>query len=90
MIHPDHPEEISQLYSGEAAKTWFAKQAIDLNTLLIKWAPKPSKKESPQEGQLIPGIILDKWDKLIEILLKNNNKPEARNPQFRQSVGRKS
>jgi bidirectional [NiFe] hydrogenase diaphorase subunit len=90
MIKPDHPEEISQLYSGEAAKTWFAKQAINLNTLLMKWAPKPSKKESPQEGQLIPRIMHDKWDKLIEILLKNNDKPKARNPEFRQSVSRKS
>jgi len=71
MIQPDHPEEISQLYSGEAAKIWFTEQAMNFSDLLMKWAPKSSKKESPQEGQLIPRIIHDKWDKLIEILLNH-------------------
>jgi glycine cleavage system H lipoate-binding protein/NAD-dependent dihydropyrimidine dehydrogenase PreA subunit len=69
MIQPDHPEEISQLYSGESAKTWFTKGAKNLATLFMKWAPNPSKKNRLQEGQLIRKIIHDHWDKLIEILL---------------------
>ena len=69
MIQPDHSEEISRLYSGEKAKTWFIKQASNLTTLLMKWAPKPSKKERPKEGQLIWRVIHDQWDKLNEILL---------------------
>jgi len=69
MIQPDHPEEISQLYSGESAKTWFTKEAKNLATLFMKWAPNPSKKNRLQEGQLIRKIIHDHWDKLTEILL---------------------
>jgi len=69
MIQPDHPEEISQLYSGEAAKTWFTKQAIHLTRFLVKWAPKSSKKEEAQDGRLIQRIIRDQWDKVTEILL---------------------
>jgi len=68
MIQPDHPEEMSQLYSGEAAKTWFTKQAINLTSFLMKWAPKSSKKEGAQDGQLIKRMIHDQWDKLTEIL----------------------
>jgi glycine cleavage system H protein len=74
MIQPDHPEDISQLYSGEPAKTWFAKQAIDLTALLMKWAPKSSKKEGTQDGRLIRRIIRDQWDKLAEILLTHEKK----------------
>ena len=50
ILHPEPPDQISQLYSGEPAKTWFTKQATNLATLFIKWAPKPSKKESPRMG----------------------------------------
>jgi len=83
MVKPDHPEEISQLYSGEAAKTWFTKQALNLSTFLMKWGPKSYKKEEAQDGQLIQRIIRNQWDKLTEILLKNNNdKLEVRNPNF--------
>jgi glycine cleavage system H protein len=74
MIQPDHSEEISQLYSGEAAKTWFAKHAIDLSTLLMKWASKSSKKEEVQDGRLIRGVIRDQWDKVTEILLTHGEK----------------
>ena len=44
MIEPNHPEEISQLYSGESAKTGLHKQAANLATLFIEWAPKPIQK----------------------------------------------
>jgi bidirectional [NiFe] hydrogenase diaphorase subunit len=71
MMRPDHPEEISRLYSGEPAKAWFTKQAINLATLFMKWTPKASKKEEAQDGQLIRRIIRDRWDKLTEILLKH-------------------
>jgi len=69
MVKPDHPEEISQLYSGEAAKTWFTKQALNLSTFLMKWAPKSYKKEEAQDGRFIQRIIRNQWDKLTEILL---------------------
>jgi bidirectional [NiFe] hydrogenase diaphorase subunit len=68
MIQPDRPEEISQLYSGEAAKTWFTKQATNLTRSLMKRSPKSSKKERGQDGRLIRRMIRDQWDKLAEIL----------------------
>ncbi len=68
MIQPDRPEEISQLYSGEAAKTWFTKQATNLTRSLMKRSPKSSKKERGQDGRLIRRMIHDQWDKLAEIL----------------------
>ena len=70
MIQPDRPEEISQLYSGEAAKTWFTEQAMSLSDLLMKWAPKSSKKEGAQDGQLIRKIVREHWDQLSKILFK--------------------
>ncbi len=69
MIRPDQPEEISQLYSGEAAKTWFTKQAVNLKSFLMKWAPKSSQKEEVQDERFIQRIIRDQWDKVTEILL---------------------
>ena len=69
ILQPDPPDQISQLYSGEPAKTWFTKQAANLTNALMKWAPKPSKKEVPQDGQFIGRIIQDRWDQLIETLL---------------------
>jgi bidirectional [NiFe] hydrogenase diaphorase subunit len=70
MIQPDHPEEISHLYSGEAAKTWFTEQATNLSDLLMKWAPKSIKKEEAQDGQLIRKIVREHWDQLSKILFK--------------------
>jgi glycine cleavage system H lipoate-binding protein/ferredoxin len=73
MIQPDHPEEISRLYSGESAKTWFTKQALNLTILFMKWAPKPSKKEKTQGGQLIRKLVREHWDKLREVVLKQGD-----------------
>ena len=42
----------------------------------MKWAPKPSKKEETQDGQLIRKIIRDRWDQLVEILLDPNGEKE--------------
>jgi glycine cleavage system H protein len=69
MIQPNHPEEISQLYSGKSAKTWFTHEAKKLAILFTEWAPNPSQKEGPQEGCSIQRVIHDQWDKLTEILL---------------------
>jgi bidirectional [NiFe] hydrogenase diaphorase subunit len=82
ILQPEPPDQISQLYSGEPAKTWFTKQAMDLTALFMKWAPRPSKKEETQDGQFIRRMIRHHWDQLTEILLKNNDKLEARNPKF--------
>jgi bidirectional [NiFe] hydrogenase diaphorase subunit len=80
ILQPESPDQISQLYSGEPARAWFTKQAENLATLFIKWAPRSSKKEQTQDGQLIRAIVRKHWDKLAEVLLKNNIKLEARNP----------
>jgi glycine cleavage system H lipoate-binding protein/NAD-dependent dihydropyrimidine dehydrogenase PreA subunit len=77
MIEPVHPEDLSQLYSGEPAKTWFTEQAINLAALFMKWAPKTSKKGAPQDGQVIRMIVREHWAQLTEVLLKNSDKLEA-------------
>ena len=82
VLQPEPPDQISRLYSGEPAKAWFTKQAENLATLFMKWAPRSSKKEEVQDGQLIRTIVRKHWDKLAEVLLKNNDKLEARNPNF--------
>ena len=74
MMQPDRPEEISQLYSGESAKAWFTQEAEKLNTLLTEWAPSPSKKDGPLQGQLVRKIVRDQWKKLTEVLLKGNDR----------------
>jgi len=82
VLQPEPPDQIFRLYSGEPAKAWFTKQAANLATLFMKWAPRSSKKEEVQDGQLIRTIVRKHWDKLAEVLLKNNDKLEARNPNF--------
>lgn len=77
MIQADHPEEISQLHSGESGKTWFMKQAKNLAALFTKWASKASKKKGAGEEQRIRKIIRDQWDKLKEMLLKKDGKLEV-------------
>ena len=69
MIQPDHPEEISRLYSGEPAKTWFTQEAKNLTAHFTKWGSNPSKKNNPQEDRWIRKIFRDRWDKLAEMLL---------------------
>ena len=71
MMQPDHPEEISQLYSGESARAWFTNQAMNLATLFMQWAPDPCNKEGEQEGYGMRRIIRDRWDQLTGILLKD-------------------
>jgi glycine cleavage system H protein len=80
LLQPEPPDQISQFYSGEPAKTWFTKQAVELTGLFMKWATHSSKKKQPQDGELIRTIVRKHWDKLAEVLLKNNIKLEARNP----------
>ncbi len=82
ILKPEPTDQVSRLYSGEAAKAWFTKQAANLATLFMKWGPRSSRKEEIQDGQLVRAIVRKHWDKLAEILLKNNNKLEARNPKF--------
>ena len=38
ILQPEPLDQISQLYSGEPAKAWFTKQAVNLATLFMKWA----------------------------------------------------
>ena len=71
MVRPDQQEEISRLYSGDQAKTWFMRQAADLADRLIEWAPRSSKKGDSPDGDLVGKIVGEKWDKLAEILLKH-------------------
>jgi len=69
VLQPEPPDQISRLYSGEPAKAWFTKQAANLATLFMKWAPRSSKKEEVQDGQLIRTIVRKHWDRLAEVLL---------------------
>ena len=71
ILQPEAPDQISQLYSGEPAKYWFTKQAVNLTGLFMKWAPKPSKEEESQERRLIRAIVRKNWDKLAEVLLSH-------------------
>lgn len=82
LLRPEPLDQISQLYLGEPAKVWFTKQAANLAALFLKWVPHSSKKEQIQDGPLIRTIVRKHWDKLAEILLKNNDKLEARNSNF--------
>jgi glycine cleavage system H protein len=88
ILQPEPPDQISRLYSGEAAKAWFTKQAANLATLFMKWAPPSSRKEQTQDGQLIRTIVRTHWDKLAEVLLKNtkmlNSKLETLNSKQTQ------
>ncbi len=77
MIEPGHPEEISHLYSGESAKTWFIQEAEKLATLFTESALNPSKKDGPQEGRSIRMVIRNQWDNLVKILLEKEDKFEA-------------
>ena len=77
MIEPAHPEEISHLYSGESARTWFIQEAEKLATLFKGSALNPSKKAGTQEVRSIRIVIRDQWDYLIKILLKKVDKFEA-------------
>ena len=84
ILQPEPPDQISQLYSGEPAKTWFTKQAANLATLLMKWAPRSSKKEGIQDGQLIRAIARKHWNKLAEVLLKEgDNNFKCQNPNVK-------
>jgi glycine cleavage system H lipoate-binding protein/ferredoxin len=69
ILKPEPPDQIARLYSGEPAKAWFTKQATNLATLFMKWAPPSSKKEKIQDGTLIRAIVRKHWDQLAEILL---------------------
>jgi bidirectional [NiFe] hydrogenase diaphorase subunit len=71
IIEPDHPEEVSQFYSGESAKEWFTQEAINVTTLLKQSVPSPSRKEESSEGLLIRRVIRERWDELTRTLLKD-------------------
>jgi len=83
MIQPDHLEEVAGLLSRNRAKEWFTKQAADLASLFLKWAPNPSKKGKPLNGQFIRGIVREKWDKLAEILFADKIKSKYQNPNVK-------
>jgi glycine cleavage system H protein len=88
ILKPEPPDQLSRLYSGEPAKAWFAKQAAKLATLFMKWAPRSSKKEKIQDGEVIRAIVRKHWDGLVKVLLKNtkmlNSKLETLNPKQTQ------
>jgi glycine cleavage system H lipoate-binding protein/ferredoxin len=84
VLQPDRPDQISRLHSGEAAKTWFTEEAENLATLFMKWAPRSSKKEKIQGGELIRAIVRKHWDKLVKVLLKEgNNNFKYQNPNVK-------
>jgi bidirectional [NiFe] hydrogenase diaphorase subunit len=68
-IQPDHPGAVSRLFSGHQAREWFSKEAMNLATHLIKWAPNPSRKGELLKGPLIREIIRGKWNRLKQIML---------------------
>ena len=70
MIEPGHPEEISHLYSGESARTWFTEEAGKVAALLGDRRPKSSRKKTPEEGQWNWKRIREHWDMMVKILLK--------------------
>jgi bidirectional [NiFe] hydrogenase diaphorase subunit len=82
MIDPSHPEEISRLYSGDPAKTWFSQEAKKLEPLFAERTSKSSKKDGPPEGRWVRKIIHENWDKLKEILLEKEGKFKAQNPKM--------
>ncbi len=82
ILKPGPSGEISPLYSGERARTWFEEEAEKLATLFKKRAPRPLKKEELQDREVIREIVRNHWDELAEVLLKNDGKFEARNPKF--------
>ncbi|HSB07804.1 MAG TPA: 2Fe-2S iron-sulfur cluster-binding protein [Thermodesulfobacteriota bacterium] len=69
MIEPVHPEEISQLHSGESAKTWFVEEAKKLSPLLTERTPNPRQKDRPQKDRSMRKVIPGRWEKLKKILL---------------------
>ena len=68
-LQPDRPKEVSELFSGPQAKEWFSKEAMNLATHLIKWAPNPFRKGELLKGPLIRKIIRGKWNQLKQIIL---------------------
>jgi glycine cleavage system H protein len=84
VLQPEPPDQISRLHSGEAAKAWFTEQAENVATLFMKWAPRSSKKEKIQGGELIRAIVRKHWDKLVKVLLKEgNNNFKYQNPNVK-------
>jgi bidirectional [NiFe] hydrogenase diaphorase subunit len=82
MIDPSHPEEISQFYSGDPAKTWFSQEVKKLEPLFAERASNSSKKDGFLEGRWVRKIVHENWDKLKEILLENEGKFKAQNPKM--------
>lgn len=65
MIEPEHPEELSHLYSGESARAWFEEEAKKVEALFAE-APNSSEKDGPWENQT---VVRDRWTRLKAILL---------------------
>ena len=77
MMEPGHPEEVSFLYSGESAKTWFTQEAEKLATLFTESALNPTQTDETQEDRSIRKVIRDLWDNLVSILLMKEDKSET-------------
>ena len=77
MIEPGNPEEISLLYSGESAKTWFTQEAKKLATLVTESVLNSTKKDGTQGDGSIRKVIRNQWDSLVHILLKKEDKSVA-------------
>jgi bidirectional [NiFe] hydrogenase diaphorase subunit len=71
LLKPDHPEKISNLFSGLKAKEWYSKQTSNLFNHLVKWAPNPSPTGTLLENSSLREILRGKWEKLERILLKH-------------------
>ncbi len=69
MIEPDHPEELSRLYSGETARAWFTREAEKVASLLAEAVPNSSGKDGTGESLSVPKSSRTRWSRLKTILL---------------------
>jgi hypothetical protein len=69
MIEPEHPEELSHLYSGESAKAWFTAEAERVAALFTEVVPNSSRKDGTGEDERALKVTRDRWNKLKQALL---------------------
>ncbi|MGB9629770.1 MAG: 4Fe-4S dicluster domain-containing protein, partial [Thermodesulfobacteriota bacterium] len=70
MLQPNDPEEISELHSGEKARTWFTKQAENLSRFLSKGSSRLPKNGGALDAQWLKDFVRNKFNQLKEILWK--------------------
>ena len=75
-IDSSRPEEVSDLFSGHPAKTWFEREAERLTALFKKWMPESSREKGPRKDESLPRVLHDRWEQAAKALLKGST-PKA-------------